>query len=118
MPLGSPQVELLRRIAANRSPESYVAGATVLHRAADTPRFSEDLDLFHDLEDSIAQSAARDATTLQDAGYLFTWLLRTPTFYRALVTVEDQQLKIEWAYDSAFPLLSGPKGRPLWLPVA
>ena len=47
MPLSSPQVELLRRIAINRSPESYVAGATVLHRAADTPRYSEDLDRLH-----------------------------------------------------------------------
>ena len=102
MPLSSPQVELRRRIAANRGPESYVAGATVLLRAADTPRFSEDLDPFHDLEDSIAQSAAADAATLRDAGYNFSWLLRAPTFHRALVTVEDQQLKIEWAYDSAF----------------
>ena len=55
------QAALLRRITSNRSPESYVAGATGLHRAADTPRFSEDLDLFHDLEDSIAQSAGSDA---------------------------------------------------------
>ena len=102
MPLSSPQIELLRLIAANRSPESYVAGATILHRADDTPRFSEDLDLFHDLEDTIAQSAAADAATLRDAGYGFAWLLRTPTFHRALVTVKGQQLKIEWAYDSAF----------------
>ena len=102
MPLSSPQVELLRRIAANRSPESYVAGATVLHRTPETPRYSEDLDLFHDLEDSIAQSAATDAITLRDAGYVFSWLLRTPTFQRALVEIAGQQLKIEWAYDSAF----------------
>ena len=42
MPLTSSQAEILRQIAANRSPESYVAGATVLHRDADSPRFSED----------------------------------------------------------------------------
>ena len=59
MPLSSSQVELLRRIAANRGAEVYVAGATFLHRAADTPRFSEDLDPFHDLEDSIAQHEGR-----------------------------------------------------------
>lgn len=102
MPLSSAQVDLLRRIAANRSPESYVAGAAVLHRAADSPRYSEDLDLFHDLENSIAQSAAADAESLRHAGYAFSWLLRTPTFQRALVEIAGQQLKVEWAYDSAF----------------
>ena len=102
MPLTSLQAELLSRIAANRTPESYVAGATVLHRAADTPRFSEDVDLFHDLEDSVAQSAETDAATLRAAGYAFAWLLRTPTFHRALVTAAGQELKIEWAHDSAF----------------
>ena len=42
-------------IAANRSPDSYVAGTTVIHRAEDSPRYSADLDLFHDLEDSVAR---------------------------------------------------------------
>ena len=41
--------ELLSRIAANSIPESCVAGATVWHRDADTPRFSDDLGLFHDV---------------------------------------------------------------------
>ena len=57
MPLSTIQANVLRRIASNRSPDSYVAGATVLHRAEDTPRYSADLDLFHDLEDSVARSA-------------------------------------------------------------
>ena len=43
MPLTRMHAELLARIAANRNPDSYVAGATVLHLAADTPRFSDDL---------------------------------------------------------------------------
>ena len=93
---------LLSRIAANRNPESYVAGATVLHLAPDTPRYSEDLDLFHDLEDSVAQSAETDAATLRAAGYELTWLLRTPSFHRAVVSAADEQLKIEWAHDSAY----------------
>ena len=49
MPLSTIQEDVLRLIAANRSPDSYVAGATVLQRAEDTPRYSADLDLFHDL---------------------------------------------------------------------
>jgi len=102
MPLSEIQAQVLRRIAANRSPESFVAGATVLHRADDTPRYSQDVDLFHDVEDSVAQSAELDAATLRGAGYGFAWLLRMPTFHRAVVTVNEEQLKIEWAQDSAF----------------
>lgn len=102
MPLGSFQVEVLRLIAGNRSPDSYVAGATVLHRGKRTPRYSLDLDLFHDLEDSVAQSAETDAATLRTAGHDLSWLLRTPAFHRAVVRVDTQSLKIEWAQDSAF----------------
>lgn len=102
MPLSTIQADVLRLIAANRSPDSYVAGATVLHRVDDTPRYSADLDLFHDLEDSVARSAETDAATLRDAGCEFSWLLRTPTFHRAVVHVEERGLKIEWAQDSAF----------------
>jgi len=102
MPISEIQAEVLREIAANRSPESYLAGATVLHRGEDSPRFSQDLDFFHDVADSVAQSAELDAATLRKAGYDFVWLLRTPVFHRAVVTVAGQQLKIEWAQDSAF----------------
>ena len=102
MPLTRMHAELLALLAANRNPESYVAGATVLHIAEDTPRFSDDLDLFHDLEDSVAQSAETDAATLRAAGYEVSWLLQTPSFYRALVSAAGQQLKIEWAHDSAY----------------
>ena len=102
MPLAPIHADLLSHIAANRNPDSYVAGATVLHLAPDSPRFSEDLDLFHDLEDSVAQSAEADAETLRAAGYELSWLLRTPSFHRALVTAAGEQLKIEWAHDSAF----------------
>jgi hypothetical protein len=89
-------------LAARRSPESYLAGATVLHRADDSPRFSEDLDFFHDLADSVAQSAETDAATMKAAGIGLEWLLRTPTFYRAVVSIDREQLRLEWAQDSAF----------------
>lgn len=69
MPISDIQAEVLRRIGANRSPESYLAGATVLHRSRNSPRFSLDIDLFHDLGDSVARCAETDATTLVHAGY-------------------------------------------------
>lgn len=102
MPLTDLQAAVLARIAANRSPESYLAGATVIHRGAGTPRFSQDLDFFHDVEECVVQSAERDAATLLEAGYGFAWLLRAPTFHRAVVTAGPAQLKMEWAQDSVF----------------
>lgn len=102
MPISDIQAEVLRIIAGNRSPENYLAGATVLHHAEDSPRFSQDLDFFHDIEDSVATSAEQDAAALQSAGYTVEWLLRAGTFYRAVVTASDRSLKIEWAQDSAF----------------
>jgi hypothetical protein len=102
MPISEIQAKVLRLIAANRSPESYLAGATVIHRGDKTPRYSRDLDFFHDLAESIARSAEKDAATLQEAGCEVRWLLRTPAIHRAVVTVGRQELKIEWAQDSAF----------------
>lgn len=102
MPLTKTQARVLGLIAANRSPDSYLAGATVLHQGGDTPRFSQDLDLFHDLAESVALCAAADEVTLGDAGYEVRWILRTPTFHRAVVAIENEQLKLEWAHDSAF----------------
>ncbi len=102
MPLSDIQAQVLHRIAANRSPDSYLAGATVINRGDESPRFSQDLDFFHDMEDSVAQSAEQDAVTLRDAGYRLEWLLRAPTFHRAVIIDGNTQLKIEWAQDSAF----------------
>lgn len=102
MPISDLQAEVLQRIAANRSPDSYLAGATVLHQADDSPRYSQDLDLFHDAAESVALSAEKDAEVLRAAGYEVDWLLRTPAFYRAVVKVQGKPLRIEWAQDSAF----------------
>ncbi len=93
---------MLRIIAANRSEESYLAGATVLHRHENSIRFSQDVDLFHDLHEQIALSAEQDGRLLADAGCGVEWILRTPGFYRASVTSGKHRLRLEWAQDSAF----------------
>lgn len=102
MPLTDIQAAVLRIIAANRSEESYLAGATVLHRTPGSLRFSQDVDLFHDVQEQIALSAEQDVKTLTDAGYGVEWLLRTPGLCRVLVQMEKKRLLIEWAQDSAF----------------
>ncbi|MGO8701826.1 MAG: nucleotidyl transferase AbiEii/AbiGii toxin family protein [Limisphaerales bacterium] len=102
MPLTAFQSETLRLLAARRSPESFLAGGTVLNAANDSPRYSKDLDVFHDVETSVAASAETDAATLREAGYGVEWLLQQPLFQRAEVVRSGDRLLIEWLFDSAF----------------
>ena len=48
VPIGKFQSDVLRVLAAQRSPESYIAGGVAINREG--PRFSGDIDIFHDSE--------------------------------------------------------------------
>src|SRR5580658_9943621 len=97
MPLGAFEQEVLRLLAVNRNPDSYVAGATVLNQNPASPRTSKDVDLFHDTIESLAQSADRDVATLRTSGFeVIETGRRHDTFCRALVRRGGQQTKIEW----------------------
>ena len=102
MPLTAFQSETLSLLAKHRSPESFLAGGTVLNASVDSPRYSKDLDIFHDVETSVATSANADAETLLQAGYELKWLLQQPLFQRAEVILNGNHLLIEWVFDSAF----------------
>jgi hypothetical protein len=102
MPLTPFQSETLRLLASGRSPESFVAGGTILNAGADSPRYSKDVDIFHDVESSVTASAETDSATLRQAGYEVAWLVRQPMFQRAQVIREGSRLLIEWVFDSAF----------------
>ena len=93
----------MRTLAAGRNPDSFVAGGTVLHVAADSPRRSEDVDLFHDTAEAVERAFESDMATLQAAGFVAEPVGRAqPEFHRAIVRRADQQTKIEWVQDSAF----------------
>jgi hypothetical protein len=49
MPIADFEKTVLRLLAANRNQESFVAGATVLLREENSHRWSQDIDLFHDI---------------------------------------------------------------------
>lgn len=102
MPLGSFEREVLRLLASNRNPESFVAGATVLHGKQTSPRYSQDIDIFHDTTESILDAVTKDTATLTAQGYTVEIRNPQPTFQRAFVRRADQQTKIEWVFDSAF----------------
>ena len=67
VPLSELQSRILVALASHRSPESYVAGGSVLNR--DGARISQDIDIFHDREAAVAAAAALDAALLETEGY-------------------------------------------------
>lgn len=101
MPLSKLQSEILQLLATHRSPESYVAGATVLNQ--DGPRFSGDIDIFHDREERVAQAAAEDTALLTENGFAIArWLRREPGIHVAVVQRRGESTKLEWVTDSDF----------------
>ena len=100
MPLSNIQIAILRLLAARRDPQSYVAGSTPLNR--DAPRFSGDIDIFHDRAERVAAAALGDAQTLADAGYTVAWLRQLPLMYTAEVAREGASTHLEWVSDSEY----------------
>ena len=102
MPLTDLQKRVAKLLASNRSPDSYLAGGAALHRTKTSSRYSEDLDYFHDSEERVATAFATDHDSLLADGFNLKITLRQPGYIRALVTLESDSTKLEWAYDSAW----------------
>lgn len=102
MPLTEFQTAILSLLASNRSPDSHVAGGTAIHAAADSARYSQDIDVFHDSAEAVATSAQADAATLRANGFEIRWLEQLPSFFRATASREGLAVKLEWAFDSAW----------------
>ena len=102
MPLGDFEKTVLRLLAANRNPGSYVAGATVFLRREDSHRLSQDIDVFHDTVPSLQRAAAQDAAVLQQNGFVLEWADTQETLRRATVSKGGRSTKVDWACDSAF----------------
>ncbi|MEP6535334.1 MAG: hypothetical protein ABJF23_08465 [Bryobacteraceae bacterium] len=100
MPLSKIQTDVLRLLAAHRDPESYVAGSTPLNREA--PRFSGDIDVFHDREERVARAAEEDTALLEKHGYAMQWIRREPNIYAVLAERENATTRLEWVIDSDF----------------
>jgi len=102
MPLTSFQRQVARVLAANRNPDSHVAGGAAINRAEGTLRYSEDFDIFHDAAASVAECARIDEASLLAAGYAVHWTACSVGFYRAEVTQGTDHLRLDWSADSAF----------------
>ena len=100
MPLSELQTAILLLLASHRNPESYVAGATALNQ--DGPRFSDDIDIFHDREEAVAAAASMDTALLAESGFGIEWLRREPGIHAAIVQRGGETTKLEWVRDSDF----------------
>jgi len=102
------QVDVLRCIAANRSPASHIAGGAALNR--DRPRLTGDLDIFHDVAEAVQASAAADARTLLAAGFevredLALRHLASAAFVERIASRGPGLTRLQWAADSAVRFL-------------
>jgi hypothetical protein len=101
VPISRFQSEVLRLLAAQRGPDNYIAGGIAINR--DGPRFSADIDVFHD---SVArqESAFRaDEAALTAAGYrLVSPPVQRTGKHEAIIQKDGEQMQLEWATDSAF----------------
>ena len=102
MPLTETQKHVLALLASNRRSDSHVAGGIVINRAADSVRYSADIDLFHDNPTIAAASADADAQLLLNAGFEVDWLERRDFHHRAQIRRGAESLKMEWCQDSTF----------------
>ncbi len=100
MPLSKIQTDILQLLAAHRDPESYVGGSTPLNR--DAPRYSGDIDVFHDREERVATAAEQDVTLLREYGYTLQWVRRDPAIHTVVVARANENTKLEWVADSDY----------------
>ncbi len=100
MPLSRFQSEVLRTLAAQRSPDSYIAGGVAINRAG--PRFSGDIDIFHDSEVRLEAAAEADAAALTAAGYAVAWQRIRPGRREATIERQGEAMQLEWATDAVF----------------
>jgi hypothetical protein len=99
VPIGKFQSDVLRSLAAQRSPDSYIAGGVAINREG--PRISADI--FHDSAARLESAVKADEAALTGGGYKITWPPNQRTG-KHIATVEKQgeRMQLEWVADSAF----------------
>ena len=100
MPISNLQSKILSILASRRGPGSFLAGGVPVNRSG--PRTSNDIDIFHDREESVASAALGDAQALVDAGYTVRWTRQQPAIYSAVIASAGAETRIEWLADSDF----------------
>jgi hypothetical protein len=105
MPLTPFQTQVLQVLAANRHPESHLAGGAVINRAPTSPRFSTDMDIFHDRAELVQEAWTADKSALEAAGFECVTERNFGAFVRTRVTQGAESTVLDWAHDSAWRFL-------------
>lgn len=100
MPLTPLQSSILALLARHRSAESFLAGGTPINREG--PRYSADIDIFHDREERVAAAADADVKILEAAGFGIEWQRRQPALIAVVVRRGGESTRLEWLADSDF----------------
>lgn len=100
VPLTKLQSHVLRLLAAERSPDSYIGGGIAINR--DGPRFSGDIDIFQDTEQRLQAAAAADERTLTAAGLRLSWKKIVAGMREAELEGPDDRMRLEWLHDAPF----------------
>ena len=100
MPLTKLQSHVLRLLAAERSPDSYIAGGVAINRNG--PRFSGDIAIFQDTEQRLQAAAEADAKTLIAAGLKLSWKKIFSGKREAELEGLGDKMRLEWAHDAPF----------------
>lgn len=100
MPLDDFQKQVLRVIRHNRSPESVLAGGTVLHRHGF--RLSADQDLFHPATTDVGAIADQDIASLEAAGLSVERLRDRPGLVEAVVGSGNGRTRLQWVEAGAW----------------
>ena len=93
------------RLVADQRKEagvSYVAGGVALNLLLDSGRVSRDIDVFHDAEAAVHTSFAADRRLLELHGYTIETIRELPGFIEAVIRKAHDEVRMEWARDSAF----------------
>lgn len=100
MPLSRLQASILKLIAPQRSPHSYVAGGVPIN--LEGPRFSADIDIFHDSAESVADAAHADMEFLRAHGMAVDVFRQIAGMTSANISLGGDVTKVEWVADSNF----------------
>ena len=106
MALTDLQKRIMRRLSRNRSETSYLAGGAVLN--LDWPRRSDDIDIFHDLDEEVSAAAKKDIVDLEATGLRVTTDVRAYGFFEATVSDGASATIIQWMGETKlrfFPLV-------------
>lgn len=102
MPINKFQSQVLKLLAVNRNPDSYLAGGIAINRKSDSMRFSKDMDIFHHTDESVEKSFRADEAVLLSSGYLIDIERKESGHIGAIISKGKSRLKLEWVRDSAF----------------